>query len=179
MSSPRCLRGSTKVCPKCASSKVGYDPLLRLNGYGPGLACCMNCKTLWEPFEPEQIWDTRDPVCSFKEPCNNCAFRPGSPEQSDLVKWRALVDKLKCGGSFYCHKGVPIESEAEHGFAYPSKTITVVVNGQALARQASDPKKLRLCRGYLNALRGLHRAFEKESKSGKLDVLSIVGDSEL
>jgi hypothetical protein len=150
---------------------------LRAKGYGPGLAVCRNCKTLWEPFDPEQIWDTSDPHCSFREPCNNCAFRPGSPEQADPEKWKLLLDQLKCGASFHCHKGVPIEPGAEHGFAYPTRALVVDVPGvPRIEERVGDKSKLRLCRGYLNAMAALHRAFERESKSGKLDVLSIVGD---
>lgn len=175
MSAPRHLRGSTKHCPKCASSSIAFDPLLTFQGYGPGLAVCLNCKALWEPFDPAQIWDPSEPHCSFKESCNNCAFRTGSPEQRNPAKWRALVDQLKCGASFYCHKGVPIETDAEHGFAYPEKTISVKLGDEIVAAKAHDRSKLRLCRGYLNALGALHRAFEKESKSGKLDVLAIAG----
>lgn len=175
MSNTRYLRGSNERCPKCSSRKVTTDPTMQFKGYGPGIACCQNCKTIWEPFDPKQIWDTTDPHCSFKDPCNNCAFRAGSPEQADLEKWRALIDQLKCGASFYCHKGVPIEPDAEHGFAYPTKTLTIDIAGSHTVK-TSDPKKLRLCRGYLNALTALHRAYMRESANGKLDVLSITGD---
>lgn len=172
MKTPRYLRGSTKQCPKCGSRKVAYDFALKFKGYGPGLATCSNCKTLWEPFDPEQIWDTTDPHCSFKDPCNNCAFRPGSPEQADPVKWRDLIDQLKCGNAFFCHKGVPIEPDAEHGFAYPQRTTTVEVAGiPPTDVKVSDRSKLRICRGYLNALRGLMLAREKEIKSGALNPL--------
>lgn len=176
MSVPRYLRGSTRHCPKCASGTVAFDPALTFKGYGPGLATCVNCKTLWEPFDPAQIWDTSDPHCSFKDPCNNCAFRPGSPEQADPAKWRELVDQLKYNTSFYCHKGVPIEPTAEHGFAYPERATTVLLGDTPVDIKVSDRKKLRLCRGYLNAVFKLRAAFERESKSGKLDVLSIMGD---
>lgn len=144
MTKDRHLRGSTQKCPKCGSGKVAYDPELRHAGYGPGIAVCQNCKVLWEPFAPEQIWDTSDPLCSFKDPCNNCAFRPGSSEQKDRAEWKRMIASLKKGGGFYCHKGVPITSEAEHGFAYP--------------REGKDASKLRPCRGYLNALGGLWKA---------------------
>ena len=179
MKSARYLRGSTEQCPKCSSRKVANDPTLQHKGYGPGLAVCINCKTLWEPFDPAQVWDKSEPHCSFKEPCNNCAFRPGSTEQSDPEKWKLLLDQLKCGAQFYCHKGVPIEPEAEHGFAYPTRVLVVDIEGvPRTEKHVVDPKKLRLCRGYLNACMALHRAFVRESKSGKLDVLSIVGDPE-
>src|SRR5260370_28364593 len=121
----RYLRGSTEQCPKCGSRKVAHDPALLQAGYGPGLAACGNCKTLWEPYDRVQIWDKTDPHCSFKEPCNNCAFRPGSPEQADPEKWKVLLDQLKCGGQFFCHKGVPIDPDAENGFAYPTRVLVV------------------------------------------------------
>ena len=112
-------------------------------GFGPDMASCPNCKTLWEPFDPDEIWDRDDPVCSFRQPCNNCAFRPGSDEQADREKWITLIDSLRQGAGFYCHKGVPIEPGAEYGFAYPK-----------------ERKNLRLCRGYLSALKGLTKRME-------------------
>jgi hypothetical protein len=64
------------------------------------------------------------------------AFRPGSPEQTHAEKWKELIAKLRAGATFHCHKGVPLDPEGEDGFAYPK----------------DRPEKLRLCRGYLNAL---------------------------
>lgn len=139
----RHLRGSTRQCPKCGSRKINSDDRLEVKGYGPGLAACVNCRTFWEPFDPEQIWDPGNPVCSFREPCNNCAFRPGSNEQQDRDKWITMIASLRQGAAFYCHKGVPIEPGAEHGFAYPK-----------------ERTKLRLCRGYLNAIKGLTKRME-------------------
>lgn len=127
-------RGSVLRCPKCGGTAVSFDPALTAHGYGPGLATCRSCTAVWEPFDMAQIWDPDDPVCAFREPCNNCAFRPGSPEQSDPEKWRDLIAKLRGGAHFYCHKGVPIEPGTEHGFAYPK-----------------ERAKLRLCRGFINA----------------------------
>ena len=173
----RHLRGSTLHCPKCGSGKLSYDPELKIANYGPGIAGCLNCSTLWEPFDPEQIWDESDPHCSFREPCNNCAFRPGSPEQANTEKWKHLLDQLKCGGRFYCHKGVPMDPGAEDGFAYPKRTLVIDIEGvPRTEKRIGDTKKLRLCRGYLGALTALYRAFERESNAGTLDVLSIVGD---
>lgn len=138
--SERHLRGSHLKCPKCGSGNIGFDPAMTFKGYGPGLASCANpaCRALWEYFDPAAIWDPTDPVCSFKEPCNNCAFRKGSPEQEDRESWQKLLDQCALDGTFYCHKGVPIEPDAEHGFAYPYK------DGEP------DRRKLRICRGYLN-----------------------------
>jgi|GEM_PF-2292142 len=160
MSAPRHLRGSTLHCPKCASSKIAYDPALRFKGFGPGLGTCQNCKTLYEPFLPEHLWDTGDPHGSFKDPCNNCALRPGSPEKADPAKWRELIGELKQGQAFYCHKGTPIEPDAEHGFAYPQKTVSIELGDLKTETTVSDRSKLRLCRGFLNAVGKLHRGLE-------------------
>lgn len=167
MAKDRHLRGSTEKCPKCGSRKVVWEPEAKIAGYGPGLATCPNCKTIWEPFGPEQIWDTSDPHCSFKEPCNNCAFRPGSNEQEDRAEWIRLIGCLKNGAQFYCHKGVPIEPDAEHGFAYPTKTALSDIAGPSAPHEAPDIKKLRLCRGYLNALRGFWRSSQRKAENGK------------
>lgn len=84
--------------------------------------------------------DEGERLSSFKTPCDNCAFRKGSPEQRDPEKWQSLRDAVGYGtGRFYCHKGVPIDPENGVGFAYP--------------KDGKDPKKLRLCRGYLNQLK--------------------------
>lgn len=173
----RYLRGSTQQCPKCGSRRVFFAADLKVEGYGPGVANCLNCKALWEGFDPEQIWDTTDPLCSFREPCNNCAFRPGSPEQAKPEFWRDLMDRLKCGGEFYCHKGVPISSEASSGFAYPTKRHSADLGeGRRVVTRIEDRSKMRLCRGFLKALPALRLAYLKGVKNGTLDVLSICGD---
>jgi hypothetical protein len=104
--------------------------------YGRQIALCANCRTAWEPVDGTLIWDPSDPSASFSKPCNNCAFRPESPEQADTAKWKEVIAKLRAGGTFHCHKGVPLDPEGEDGSAYPK----------------DRPEKLRLCRGYLNAL---------------------------
>jgi hypothetical protein len=40
-----------------------------------------------------------DPSASLREPYDNCAFRPGSPEQADTAKWKELIAKLRPGGN--------------------------------------------------------------------------------
>lgn len=56
-------------------------------------------------------------------------------------KWREMIDHLKAGGRFYCHKGVPLAPDDPDGFAY-----------SRLPDGRPNERKLRLCRGYLNAL---------------------------
>ena len=132
---PEPVKGAGR-CPKCASRRTIRskcdDPRVT-NFYSATLEICPNCKAIWEPFDPAQLLDPHIPTTSsFKEPCDNCAFRPGSVEQSDPKRWAELMADLKKHGSFHCHKGVPIDPDNENGFAYPT-----------------DRKKLRLCRGWL------------------------------
>ena len=135
-------------CPKCASRKV-----VRADWPGEGefyartLEVCANCKAVWEPFDPAQLLDPHLPkTISFREPCDNCAFRPGSVEQSDPAKWAELMASLKTDGRFYCHKGVPLDPGGKDGFAYPQKPIsTELCPGHTMP----DVKKLRMCRGWL------------------------------
>jgi prophage regulatory protein len=42
---------------------------------------CLSCSAIWEALPSLYV---EDPVCA--EPCDNCAFRPGSPEQRDTAE---------------------------------------------------------------------------------------------
>lgn len=129
-------------CPKCAS-RSWAEPRVESGFYAIDVRVCHNCKTIWEPFDPAELLDPkREPLGAFRHPCNNCAFRKGSPEQRDPEGFAELRGKLGwLGASFYCHKGIPINVENEDGFDYPRD------------REGNPvPRKLRLCRGYLNQL---------------------------
>ncbi len=130
-------------CPRCGSRKTAdlKQPVTKF--YAATLRTCGNpaCHTTWEPFDPAQMLDPKhEPLGAFLQPCNNCAFRKGSPEQADTIAWRKKLHELHQGALFYCHKGVPIAPKSENGFAYPEG--------------GKNPRKLRLCRGYLNAIVG-------------------------
>jgi len=128
-------------CPCCASRRwTDVEAPSPKGFYARVIRVCANCKTLWEPFDPVETIDPDDRYASFKDPCNNCAFRKGSPEQEDKEEWAKTMASLKGGNRFYCHKGVPIDINNDHGFAYPG-------GGQ-------ETRKMRLCRGYLNAIVG-------------------------
>lgn len=134
--------GTASCCPKCRSTRVGtVDTPKGIDFYGRKIAVCGNCQTAWEPIDDSLIWDRDDACASFSAPCDNCAFRPGSPEQANTEEWKKTIASLRAGAAFHCHKGVPLAPRSEHGFAYPHK-----------ADGKPDQKKLRLCRGYLNAL---------------------------
>ncbi|KUR80796.1 hypothetical protein [Novosphingobium sp. FSW06-99] len=134
-------------CPSCGSrrwlspAEHGLTP--PDDFYSADVRCCVNCQTIWEPFDPAEMLDpAREPLGAFRHPCNNCAFRKGSPEQCDPESFAKLRAQLGWhGASFYCHKGVPVDPASEDGFRYPKDA-----SGNPIRR------KLRLCRGYLNQL---------------------------
>ena len=140
------MKGANQ-CPRCGSRKsldcsaAGVPP--PDDFYSADVRVCINCQTIWEPFDPAELLDPkREPLDAFNHPCNNCAFRKGSPEQRDPEGFARLRAKLGwLGASFYCHKGVPVDPGSEDGFAYPKNA-----EGMPIVR------KLRLCRGYLNQL---------------------------
>ncbi|MDE2342740.1 MAG: hypothetical protein KGL63_05005 [Betaproteobacteria bacterium] len=148
--------------PACASRKVrrltADEMPSRLNkAFACELEICLDCRAVWEAFPAEGYIE--DPVCA--EPCDNCAFRPGSPEQRDPEKWKSLIASLKPDetgmftGRFYCHKGVPIDlSEGPGNFLYPQKP--VMVDGEPLLNPTTgepemtwDTARFRTCSGFL------------------------------
>lgn len=128
-------------CPRCASRRWNDVEQDVTGFYARDLRVCGNCGTAWEPFDPADLVDPKhEPLGAFREPCGNCAFRKGSPEQADKIAWGETMAKLEAGGSFYCHKGVPVTPASDNGFDYPE--------------DGKNTRKLRLCRGYLNAIVG-------------------------
>lgn len=153
----RPLPGTARCCPNCGSGRVvvhGTAGISELKFYGPQIATCADCRTAWEPIDETLIWDRTDPCASLREACDNCAFRPGSPEQADTAEWKKMIASLRAGASFHCHKGVPIDPESEHGFSYPHG-----------ADGIPNKRKLRLCRGYLSALGRWWGAAEPDQSS--------------
>ena len=140
------VRGAGQ-CPKCGSRKIRQITVPATGFYAENLEVCANCKASWEPFDPAQLLDAHLPrTSSFKEPCDNCAFRPGSPERKNKAKWAELMTSLKGDGRFYCHKGLPIDPNSKHGFAYPEKPVSKELAPRTMFE---DVKKLRPCRGWL------------------------------
>ncbi|API58900.1 hypothetical protein BSL82_05885 [Tardibacter chloracetimidivorans] len=127
-------------CPRCASRRWTAIKNPHDQFYASDIRICANCRTAWEPFDPADIGIAGEPRSAFREPCNNCAFRKGSPEQADKAEWAKKLYQLERGASFHCHKGVPISPDSENGFDYPE--------------DGKNPLKLRLCRGFLNACVG-------------------------
>lgn len=162
-------------CPSCGSHRVQYVPpgdrLARLTAQVQNapdaveLAVCRSCSALWEPHPPVYV---RDPVCA--EPCDNCAFRPGSPEQQDSERWRELLRSLKPEspddwhhGRFYCHKDVPIDtSQGPGNFLFPQRPVLdddgqPVRDAEGKVATIPDQSKMRVCSGFLRMVWAHHR----------------------
>ncbi|MGE4085950.1 MAG: hypothetical protein AB7H93_23440 [Vicinamibacterales bacterium] len=140
-------------CPRCASRKVGRTELGETGFYGRTVEVCGNCGAAWEPLPPGGAHrDSDGSPFPFPDPCDNCAFRPGSPEQADREKWRTLLASLDEGGEFFCHKGVPIDPNGADGFAYPVKVDKAASAFAGQPVTVHDTRRLRTCRGYLNML---------------------------
>lgn len=146
-------------CPACNSRAIVFIPAGALPHLSVETATCRRCSALWETFPDPMI---EDPVCA--EPCDNCAFRPGSPEQQDKEKWRTFVeslrpkggDDLSVHGRFYCHKNVPIDlSKGPGNFVFPKKPVVldgkpVLENGKP--KMIEDQRRMRTCSGYLRMI---------------------------
>jgi len=94
-----------RVCPSCKSIRIEHvsAPPTALSHRPTDYDVCRACGTVWEAYPDNWCEDVVG-----AEPCDNCAFRPDSPEQKSPEQWRELVAKLRAGGEFYCHKGAPI-----------------------------------------------------------------------
>lgn len=150
-------------CPKCASTKwvQGWHEIVAGLDF-KHIRLCKNCHTMWEFFDEAALLDAGQRYSSFVEPCDNCAFRPGSPEQKDPVKWKELLASLEVDthgrprGTFFCHKGVALDhkhkSPTDSGYFYPVKS-----DG------SFDIEKNRPCRGYYKMVSvQMRRVFDAE-----------------
>lgn len=88
-------------CPKCGSTRTEAPATTH-----PEAAVCLDCLNL---FVPEY---RSDPAAQL---CNDCAFRPGSPERADPFHWAMIIEATIVDGDhpFYCHKG--LSCELKHG----------------------------------------------------------------
>jgi hypothetical protein len=134
--------GSANCCPRCKSRSTTQFKNRHFKFYAPVLSMCLNCRTAWEPIPDGERYVSEEPNFPFHDPCDNCAIRKGSWERERPERWAQLAaaaDGEQWGAFFYCHKGVPIAPESEHGFDYP------LLKGKCAAKHG------RLCRGFLNA----------------------------
>jgi len=126
-------------CPEC-----GTDRVVGLIYDGRKVGACIPCKCIWEALPADAPADIGITPQPFRKSCDNCAFHKNSPERQDSEKWNALEMSFAYQEKpFYCHKGVPLQSEDEdwptdHGFKYP-----LLPDGR------SDVARLRLCAGFV------------------------------
>lgn len=130
-----------EMCPHCGSGNTVDSTKVPDKQFDTRYAFCADCGATWEQLPVGEPRDWREPLMRFAEPCDNCAFRPGSPEQREPEEWKKLLTELKAGGNFYCHKGVPFELDGEaKEFKYPLKPDGTYETG-----------KMRLCAGFVAA----------------------------
>ena len=121
-------------CPVCGSDRIALITIKENT-----LAGCKVCQTMWEPFNPADLLDDDDQYSSFKDMCDNCAFRPGSPEREDKESWKDQLEHLALNGiPFMCHKGVPISRKKGETHDHPKHD-----------KGGYDINRSRFCRGYL------------------------------
>lgn len=137
----RKLEADGMICPACGSARTVRIPAGFLESECQHSAC-RGCGAFWESLPAGEPYERDGEQIPFKEPCDNCAFRAGSPESQNRDKWRELLQRLKAGGRFYCHKAVPIDPDG--GFDFPTKA-------DAKAILVPDEDRMRMCRGFLNA----------------------------
>lgn len=88
-----------QTCPACGSDRVIFPDVTR------EACCCLDCRQL---FVPEH---RADPAVQL---CDDCAFRPGSPERADQYKWAEIIQTTIVDRShpFHCHKGLACKVDA-------------------------------------------------------------------
>jgi hypothetical protein len=97
-------------CPACRSRRTAVAPgaPMALSAVPTLFGVCADCRAIWDAYPADWSHD----VCEAG-PCDNCAFRPESPEIRDRASWKALLARLKAGEEFRCHKGAPILIDAK------------------------------------------------------------------
>ena len=136
-------RFETKT-PRCGG--CGADGLLLTANADTLYGLCPKCERLQEV-------ELRRDACT--QLCDNCAFRPDSPERADPWGWMRMQEKhIENGVPFYCHKGLPLEFDAQ------DKT-THVIDTDATKLEAKE----KTCAGW-SAHRLAHCHREVSSNGG-------------
>lgn len=88
------------TCPACKS-----ECWQAVNVEATPVAVCMDCATVFVPEERAE---------PLRQLCDDCAWRPGSPERADPYRWAQLIeDTIEGGKPFYCHKGLTCRLEGQ------------------------------------------------------------------
>lgn len=93
-------------CPFCRSQDLRG---VELDESRELVLVCMACASLFEP-------ETRTDPCAAM--CNNCAWRPGSPERADPWHWSLIIEQtIEAGQPFHCHKNL-LAQLTERGYRF-------------------------------------------------------------
>lgn len=133
----------TAVAPTCAG--CGSADLLLTDGNGTAYGLCRACERLQEvETRPEPI----------RQLCDNCAYRPDSPERADPWGWAEHRARHVEGGQpFYCHKGLPLD--------FDPAGQTRVIEGEATTAEAARKP----CAGWFAArLAHCHRQVQAPAR---------------
>lgn len=92
-------------CPVCRGREIdrAHERSMAGSDVKTDVAHCRSCNAIWEAYPADWAEDVVGAL-----PCDNCVFRPGSPEIRDRAGWKELLATLKAGGDFRCHKGAPM-----------------------------------------------------------------------
>jgi len=97
------------LCPRCRSRDTKVEMMIPPGlSEIPTLVGVCRCGAAWEAYPADWSHDAVE-----AQPCDNCAFRAGSPESRDKEAWRAFLADLRTGREFRCHKGAPILIDRE------------------------------------------------------------------
>jgi len=89
------------TCPACGGGDVRAVSAAEAHNGVVMIDGCVSCGKAWER-------ETR--LVPALEPCTNCAFMAGSPEQVDGRFWQIIRNTVEGDGLFYCHKRLPFDA---------------------------------------------------------------------
>ena len=106
-----------------------------------------------EPFEVcaacSMAWEVETRPKPLRERCENCAYRPGSPESLDPEKRRWLARIVREGEPYHCHKGLPFKIDASER---PIRTGPFLI-WRDTPEGRDHVATLKLCAGWIAARR--------------------------
>jgi hypothetical protein len=117
-----------RIAPICAG--CGSRHLVTAYAEGGHYGVCLHCERL------QELETRADPS---RQLCDDCAFRPGSPERADPWGWMRMTERhIEDGVPFYCHKGLALEFD-------PQKAMMTVKVAPGLEAEATRKP----CAGWL------------------------------
>jgi hypothetical protein len=101
----------THICPICHGEAP--DSLCPCEGRGiVAAAVAQSYAAHGLPIVPLPPLPTTAPA--MPSPCDDCAFRAGSPERDDPAVWAALQQHVTAGEPFFCHQGMHLTARGRY-----------------------------------------------------------------